>query len=85
MKKNQQQKLKRRADILKALAHPSRLLMVEELGKSGCVQSGNTFLKCALTNAKDNGQKLCVSQSFCTISQKSFSRTLILRPALNSI
>jgi DNA-binding transcriptional ArsR family regulator len=29
--KKRKEKLKRRADILKALAHPSRLLMVEEL------------------------------------------------------
>lgn len=33
MKKAEQEKLERRANVLKALAHPSRLLMVEELAK----------------------------------------------------
>ena len=33
MKKQEQAKLERRANILKALAHPSRLMMVEELAK----------------------------------------------------
>lgn len=33
MKRGEQEKLERRASILKALAHPSRLLMVEELAK----------------------------------------------------
>ncbi|MBN1269383.1 MAG: winged helix-turn-helix transcriptional regulator [Kiritimatiellae bacterium] len=33
MKKAEQKRLQRRADILKALAHPSRLLMVEQLAK----------------------------------------------------
>lgn len=33
MKKTEQEKLERRADILKALAHPSRLMMVDELAK----------------------------------------------------
>ncbi len=33
MKTTEQEKLERRANILKALAHPSRLMMVEELAK----------------------------------------------------
>ncbi|MBU0679433.1 MAG: metalloregulator ArsR/SmtB family transcription factor [Verrucomicrobia bacterium] len=33
MKKAEQERLLRRADILKALAHPSRLLMVEKLAE----------------------------------------------------
>jgi len=33
MKTTEQEKLERRADILKALAHPSRLMMVDELAK----------------------------------------------------
>ena|SRR5210317_728773 len=33
VKSNERERLKRRAAILKALAHPSRLMMVEELAK----------------------------------------------------
>ena len=33
MKKTEVQKLERRANILKALAHPSRLMMIDELAK----------------------------------------------------
>lgn len=33
MNKSQQEQLERRANVLKALAHPSRLLMVDELAK----------------------------------------------------
>ncbi len=33
MKTTEQEKLERRANILKALAHPSRLMMVDELAK----------------------------------------------------